>query len=143
MSRAIAAGDFAGLSRIQRHFTGGLWAAWAVNMLLCAALLAFFPMLLLKRGYGLPDVVEVAVISAVIMAIRTARTPLAVLLQAAGQFKELAGIGTLSGAVSVAATLALLLTLGPVASLGGIVLGELVILARVWRMARDWKAANG
>jgi O-antigen/teichoic acid export membrane protein len=143
MSRAIAAGDFTGLSRIQRHFTGGLWAAWAANMLLCAALLAFFPMLLLKRGYGLPDVIEVAVISAAIMAIRTARTPLAVLLQAAGQFKQLASIGTISGAVSVAATLVLLLTLGPVASLGGIVLGELVILARVWRMARDWRAANG
>ncbi|HEY0267137.1 MAG TPA: hypothetical protein VGC16_10320 [Rhizomicrobium sp.] len=142
MSRAIAAGDFAGLDRIHRHFAIGLWVAWLGNMLLCAALLAFFPLLVLKKGYALDDVITVALVSAVITAIRTARTPLAVLLQAAGQFKELASIGSLSGAISVAGTLALLLVFGPIASLGGIALGELVILVRVWRMARDWKAAN-
>ena len=43
MTRAIAAGDLAALSRIQRHFTWGLAAAWLANVLLCAALLAFFP----------------------------------------------------------------------------------------------------
>ena len=139
MSRAIAAGDMAALSRIQRHFTWGLIAAWLVNVLLCVALLAFFPLLVLKKGYALHDVILVAILSSVIMAIRAWRTPLAVLLQAAGQFKELAGIGTVSGALSVFATLALLLTLGPIASLGGILLGELVILARVIQMARDWK----
>jgi len=64
-------------------------------------------------------------------------------LQAAGQFKELAGIGTVSGALSVFATLTLLLTLGPIASLGGVLLGELVILFRVHRMARDWSHAHG
>ena len=105
-------------------------------------LLAFFPLLILKKGYGLHDVVVVAGLSAIIMALRTWRTPLAVLLQAAGQFKELAGIGTTSGAVSVAATLILLLTLGPIASLAGIILGELVILLYVHRMARAWWRAH-
>jgi hypothetical protein len=143
MSRAIAAGDMAALARIQRHFTWGLVAAWLVNVLLCAALLAFFPLLVLKKGYALNDVTLVAILSSVIMAIRAWRTPLAVLLQAAGQFRELAGIGTLSGALSVFATLALLLTLGPIASLGGILLGELVILGRVIQMERDWKQAHG
>jgi hypothetical protein len=143
MSRAIAAGDRAALSRIQRHFTWGLIAAWLINVLLCAVLLAFFPLLVLKRGYALNDVILVAILSSVIMAIRAWRTPLAVLLQAAGQFRELAGIGTISGALSVFATLALLLTLGPIASLGGILLGELVILARVIQMARGWKQAHG
>ena len=64
------------------------------------------------------------------------------LLQAAGEFKELAGIGTVSGVVSLVATLALLLTFGPIASLGGILLGELVILvarAAAWR-ANGWRA---
>jgi hypothetical protein len=79
----------------------------------------------------------------VIMAVRAWRTPPAVLLQAAGQFKELAGIGTISGAVSVAATLALLLTLGPIASLAGILMGELVILVRVRQMAQGWWRTNG
>jgi hypothetical protein len=105
--------------------------------------LAFFPLLVLKKGYALHDVILVAAISCVIMAIRAWRTPLAVLLQAAGQFKELASIGTVSGTISVVATLILLLAFGPIASLGGILLGELVIVAQVRRMARDWKTANG
>ncbi|MFO1247063.1 MAG: hypothetical protein U1E93_02320 [Alphaproteobacteria bacterium] len=142
MSRAIAAKDIAHLSRIRRQFTFGLSAAWAANMLLCAGLLLFFPALLLKKGYALHDVILVAVISALIMAIRALRTPFAVLLQAAGQFKELASIGTVSAVVSVALTLVLLVAFGPIPSLGGIVLGELVILLKVRSMARDWKLAN-
>ena len=143
MSRAIAAGDMAALARIRRHFTWGLITTWLVNVLLCIAVLAFFPLLVLKKGYGLHDVILVAILSSVVMAVRAWRTPPSVLLQAAGQFKELASIGTLSGALSVMATLALLLTLGPIASLGGILLGELVILARVIQMTRDWKRSHG
>jgi O-antigen/teichoic acid export membrane protein len=142
MSRAMAAADMTALARIQRHFSWGLVAALAVNVLACVALLAFFPLLVLKKGYGLNEVIVVASLSAIIMAVRTWRTPLAVLLQAAGQFKELAGIGTSSGAVSVGATLALLLTLGPIASLAGILLGELVILFYVHRMAKGWWSAH-
>ena len=143
MARAIAAKDIPAVARVQHHFSWGLGAAWTANLLACAALLAFFPSLVLKKGYALHDVTLVAVLSAVIMAVRAWRTPPAVLLQAAGQFKELAGIGTVSGAVSVAATLALLLTLGPIASLAGILMGELVILLRVRQMARGWWQANG
>ncbi len=143
MARAIAAGDMAKLERTRRHFTWGLIAAWAGTMALVVVILAFFPHLVLKKGYALHDVIIVATLSALVMAIRTWRTPLAVLLQAAGEFKALASIGTISGLVSVAAVLVLLLTVGPVASLGGIILGELVILMRVHRMARDWKAAHG
>ena len=142
MARAIAANNLSTLSRIQRHFTYGLAAAWAANMLLCAGLLVFFPMLLLKKGYALHDVEMVAMISAAIMAVRTLRTPLAVMLQAAGEFKALAGIGATSGICSVAATLALLLAFGPVVSLCGIVLGELVIVWRIYPLARDWKRAQ-
>jgi O-antigen/teichoic acid export membrane protein len=142
MARAIAANNLSTLSRIQRHFTYGLAAAWAANMLLCAGLLIFFPGLLLKKGYALHDVEMVAIISAAIMAVRTLRTPLAVMLQAAGEFKALAGIGATSGFFSVAATLILLLAFGPVASLGGIVLGELVIVLRIYPMARNWKRAQ-
>jgi len=143
MSRAIAAKDAAALSRILRHFTWGLLATWLINVLLCAAVLFFLPALILKKGYALHDVTLVAVLSSIIMAVRAWRTPLAVWLQAAGQFKELAGIGILSGALSVFATLALLLTAGPIASLGGILLGELAILARVTQMTRAWKHAHG
>src|SRR3569833_152519 len=143
MARAMAAHDPSTVARVQRHFNYGLLAAWGGNLVLCVTLLAFFPLLVLKKGYALDDVSLVAALSAVIMAVRAWRTPPAALLQAAGQFKELASIGTISGAVSVAATLALLLTLGPIASLAGILMGELVILVRVRQMAQGWWKANG
>jgi O-antigen/teichoic acid export membrane protein len=142
MARAMAVGDIPALSRIQRHFTFGLAAAWMANILLCVAVLAFFPALVVKKSYRLEDVILVAAICTFIMAIRALRTPLAVLLQAAGRFKELASIGAVSAAVSLAATLALLLMAGPIASMGGIVLGELAILARCYTGARDWKLAH-
>jgi hypothetical protein len=142
MARAIAARDWRGLARIRRDFSFGLGAAWLVNLLLCAGLLAWAPQLLLKKGYALDQVAEVAALSAAIMALRIWRTPLAVVLQAAGKFKALAGIGVLSGSVSVLATLALLLAFGPVASLGGILLGEMVILARCRDLERSWKQGH-
>ena len=142
MARAMAANDSAALSRIARHFTFGLGAAWVANILLCVALLAFFPALVVKKSYSMENVILVASICAFIMAIRALRTPLAVLLQAAGRFKELANIGAASAVVSLAATLALLLMAGPIASMGGIVLGELVIVARCYTGVRDWKALH-
>jgi hypothetical protein len=143
MARAMAGHDPRTVGRVQRNFNYGLLAAWGGNLILCAVLLAFFPLLVLKKGYALDDVILVAGLSAIIMVVRAWRTPPAVLLQAAGQFKELASIGTVSGAVSVAATLFLLLTFGPIASLAGILMGELVILFRVRQMARDWWKAHG
>jgi len=142
MARAMAAKDRTALSRIQRHFTFGLGAAWIANILLCVALLAFFPALVVKKSYSMENVIAVASICTVIMAIRALRTPLAVFLQAAGRFKELANIGAVSAGVSLAATLTLLLMAGPIASMGGIVLGELVILARCYTGVRDWKLAH-
>jgi O-antigen/teichoic acid export membrane protein len=142
MARAIAARDFAGLDRIRRHFTWGLSAAWIANLALCAIILTVFPALVLKKGYAIHDAALVAIISAAVMGIRVLRTPLAVQLQAAGEFKALAGIGSISSVISVIATLALLLAFGPIASLGGIFLGEMVILIRLRHMTRDWRAKH-
>jgi hypothetical protein len=143
MARAIRGADWSGLSRIQQRFLAGLSAAWVGNLALVAGLLIFIPALVLKKGYALDQVIIVAILSAVICGVRTLRVPPSVLLQAAGQFRELASIGTSSSVISVAATLALLLAFGPVFSLAGILLGELVILVRVMQMARAWKAAHG
>lgn len=142
MARAIAACDWPGADRVERNFQTGLWVAWGGNLLLVAALLAFAPALILKQTYPLNQVVLVAALSAAVMAVRCLRVPPAVLLQAAGRFKELAGIGTVSGVVSVVAALIALLLAGPIASLGGVLLGEVVMLLRVQRMARRWKAAH-
>jgi len=142
MARAIAAKDWSGLARISRHFTFGLAAAWLATLLAGAALLAWAPQLLLKKGYPLDQVALVAALSAAIMAVRVLRTPLSVLLQAAGEFKALAGIGLVSGVLSVSATLALLLAFGPIASLGGVLLGELAILLRCRALAGEWQRGH-
>lgn len=136
MARAIAARDGASLLRVERHFTIGLLAAWLANILLCAGLFLFLPKLVVKNG-SIPTVILVTAICALIMMIRALRTPKAVLLQAAGALKSLAGISLLSAAVSLIATLGLLLAFGPVASLAGIVLGEALILIGCRASARS------
>ena len=143
MTRAIAARDLGKLLRTKREFLFALLAAWTGTVLLAGGLLIWFPGLLLKKGYALPDVALVTLLTASIMMIRNFRTPPAVLLQAAGEFKALAGIGTTSAAVSVAATLVLLLAFGPVVSLLGIAAGELVILVSVQRLTKNWLARHG
>lgn len=142
MARAMEQGDRAALTRIRRHFTCGLGMAWLANILLCILLLAFFPGLVVRQDYGMENVIAVVSICALIVAMRSLRTPQATVLQAAGRFKELAYIGAASAIVSLLATMSLLLLAGPVASLGGIVLGELVILVLCFADARGWKLAE-
>jgi O-antigen/teichoic acid export membrane protein len=143
MTRAIAAGDLKKLRRTGREFFAALLAVWTGTLLLAGVLLTWFPQLLLKKGYGLHDVILVTLITAAIMMIRNFRTPPAVLLQAAGAFKALASIGTKSCIISLAATLGLLLAFGPIASLLGIMAGELMILFYVLHLSRNWVAQHG
>ena len=143
MTRQIAARDWRGLSRTNREFGAGLFAMLAATLMLDAGLLFWVPSLILKKGYSLHDVIIVAGISAAIMAVRCLRSPLAVLLQAVGAFKEMASIGMKSSVISIAATLALLLTMGPMMSLGGVLLGELVILYYCRKLVTTWEAARG
>ncbi len=142
MARAIGEKDGTALARTRRHFTFGLSAAWLANILLCIALLVFFPALVVKESYSMENVIVVVSICALIVAVRAIRTPLAVLLQAAGRFQELAGIGAASALVSLLATLSLLSVAGPALSMGGIVLGEIVILVLCHEAVRNWKRAN-
>ena len=143
MTRAIAARDLKKLLVTKREFFAALLAMWSVTILLAGGLLLWAPHLLLKKGYALDDVLAVTALTALIMMLRNFRTPPSVLLQAAGEFKALASIGTKSCLVSVGATLALLLAFGPIASLLGVAAGEMVILLSVRRMSRDWVAQHG
>ena len=80
-----------------------------------------------------------AMLCAAIMAVRSVRTPIGLMLQAAGEFKAMARLSAWSALVSIVSTLVLLLVLGPVASLGGILLGDLAILAGMRPLARKAK----
>lgn len=143
MTRAIAAKNRMRLARMLMEFRFVLVAMWLATVGLAAAILTWAPHLLLRKGYALHDVVLVTMITGAIMLVRSFRTPPATFMQAAGEFKALAGIGTYTSVISITLTLVFLLTLGPIASLCGILTGELVILFRLNRMTADWKARHG
>jgi O-antigen/teichoic acid export membrane protein len=143
MARHLAAGDPAGALRSVKEFRTATGAIWLLTVLLAGALLMWFPQLILKKGYDESQIVIVVAISAAIVAVRTLRMPESVFLQAAGEFRALAGASMWSSLTSIAATLGLLLLAGPVFSLIGILAGDLVMTARIFGLTRDWKLRHG
>jgi O-antigen/teichoic acid export membrane protein len=142
MARAIAAGDTARALRIVKQFRTAVGAMWVVTVLAAGAILIWFPHLVLKKGYGEDQALIVTALSAAIMAVRAVRTPEAVLMQAAREFKPLARTSLWSSVVSLIATLALLLLMGPIASLGGILAGEGLMTANIVGLSRRWRRAH-
>jgi O-antigen/teichoic acid export membrane protein len=143
MARRLAAGDPAGALRSVKEFRTATGAIWLLTVLLAGALLMWFPQLILKKGYDETQIVVVVAIFAAIVAVRTLRMPESVFLQAAGEFRALAGASLWSSLTSIAATLGLLLLAGPVFSLIGILAGDLVMTARIFGLTRDWKLRHG
>jgi len=143
MARRLAAGDPAGALRSVKEFRTATGAIWLLTVLLAGALLMWFPQLILKKGYDETQIVVVVAISAAIVAVRTLRMPESVFLQAAGEFRALAGASMWSSLTSIAATLGLLLLAGPVFSLIGILAGDLVMTARIFGLTREWKLRHG
>ncbi len=143
MTRALAAGKERHLPRMMRDFRFALMGVWLATVSLAAAILTFAPELLLRKGYALSDILLVTLITAAIMLVRCVRTPLATALQAAGQFKALAGIGLYTSPISILLTLGFLLALGPIASLLGILTGEIVIVLMLYRLMRARKVRHG
>jgi len=143
MVRTLMNGDRAGTERCVREFRFAAAAIWAVTLALSAAALAWFPHAILKADYGLHDILLVVALWAAIMAVRAWRTPEAVLLQAAREFRALASASVTSSVVALTATAALLLLWGPVASLIGILIGDLVLTERVFALTRRWKRDRG
>ncbi|HEY4275956.1 MAG TPA: hypothetical protein VGM68_10755 [Rhizomicrobium sp.] len=143
MTRALAVGKRNTLPHMMRDFRFALIGVWLVTVGLAAAILAFAPELLLRKGYALSDIILVTLITAAIMLVRCLRAPPATFLQAAGQFKALAGIGLYTSPISILLTLVFLLTLGPIASLLGILTGEIVIVLMLNRLMRTWKMRHG
>jgi O-antigen/teichoic acid export membrane protein len=142
MTRRMKAGDMTALNRVTGEFRLALLAVWLGTVALATGLLLWVPELLLKDHYAARDVINVTAITAAIMLARNFRAPLATLLQAAGEFKALAHISSITSVISILATLILLLTLGPIASLGGILLGELVTWYRCHGLVAEWRARH-
>jgi O-antigen/teichoic acid export membrane protein len=143
MARAIVAGDMARAFRCVKEFRTAAGAVWLLTLLLSGALLLWFPHLILKQGYDETQAIIVVAIWGAIQAVRTLRTPEAVLLQAAREYRPLAKVGMWSSIASLSATLVLLLVAGPIASLGGVLIGELLMTTRIFSLSRKWKLAHG
>ena len=143
MARAIVAGDRERAFRSVKEFRTAAGAVWLLTLLLAGALLLWFPHLILKQGYDETQAIVVVAIWGAIQAVRTLRTPEAVLLQAAREYRPLAKVGMWSSIASLAATLVLLLTVGPVASLGGVLIGEVLMTASIFSLSRKWRMAHG
>jgi O-antigen/teichoic acid export membrane protein len=142
MSRNLRAGNPAEALQIVKEFRTATGAIWFATILLAMALLTWFPRLLLKHDYAMSDVVTVVSIAAATVGLRALRAADAVLLQAAGQFRALAGAGMLSSAVSLAATLVVLQLAGPVWASLGVLVGEIVATRQIFVMVRKWKRAH-
>lgn len=139
MALKIGAGDIKGAFRDVKEFRTAAAAIWLATLLLASALLIWFPHLLLKKGYDETQVMAVIAVWGAILAVRMLRTPESVFLQAAGEFKTLAGASLWASLVSVVMTLGLLVAAGPIAALGGILAGDLVMTANIFALTRRWK----
>ena len=143
MAKKIGMNDITGAFRTMTEFRYAAIAVWLGTLALAAAILFWFPELLLKKGYDETQVLMVVVLWGVILAVRTLRTPESVLLQAAGEFRALAGVSLWSSLTAVTLTLVLLLAFGPIAALGGILAGDLVMTVRIHALTARWKVRHG
>jgi O-antigen/teichoic acid export membrane protein len=142
MARAMGAGKFAQAKRAVFNFRIASFTVLAGTSILAAVIMIWFPNLILKRGYDEMSIVAVIGIWVVVMAVRSLRTPESVLLQAAGEFKPLAGASVRSSFVSLAVTSILLLAFGPIVSLFGVLIGDLVMSERIFALGRKWRAQH-
>jgi hypothetical protein len=143
MAKKLAAGDSAGAFRSVKEFRTASGAVWLLTILLAGAVLMWFPQLILKKGYDESQIALVLAIYAGIVAVRTLRGPESVFLQAAGEFKALAGASLWSSATSILVTFVLLVLVGPVFSLLGILAGDAVMTGRIFALTRRWRLAHG
>jgi len=142
MAAKIGNGDAASAFRTVKEFRTAAVAIWIATIFLAAALLMWFPHVILRKGYDETQALYVLAFWVVILGVRTLRTPEAVFLQAAGEFRALARVSMWSSVTSLAVTLALLLIAGPIVSLAGLIAGDVVMTGNIFALTRQWKHAH-
>jgi hypothetical protein len=142
MVHRLVKGDIKGALRIVVEFRYAAAAMWLGTAALSAAILFWFPKLIIKEGFDPRSVIVVTAIWSLIAAARAVRAPENAFLIAAGEFHPLARAGLWGSAVSLVGTLALLLVFGPVESLLGILAGEVAMTIRIMALMRQWKRAH-
>jgi O-antigen/teichoic acid export membrane protein len=142
IARYLATGDVAGALRTMNEFRLAAAATWLGTVALSAAILIWFPKLVIRSGFDAHSVVLVVSIWTAIAAVRAIRAPENAFLIAAGEFHPLARAGMVGSAVSLIGTLLLLLLFGPVVSLLGILAGEAAMTVRILIMMAAWRRVH-
>jgi hypothetical protein len=138
----LAAGDMTGAMRTIREFRVVTFAVWLGTVLLSAAILVWFPFLVIRDGFHAQSVIIGVVIWTLIVGARAVRAPEQAFLTAAGEFHPLARAGLTGSVVSLLGTALLLLLFGPVASLCGILAGEVMMTIRIMALMSAWRRAH-
>lgn len=139
LARLLAAGERLKALRSLKEFGVVVAALWLANQVLTLAVLLLVPGLVMKKGYDPQALLAVIGIWALITAVRGARAPDCLLLQALREFRALANASVASSVVALAATLTLLLAWGPVPSLFGILAGDIALWLVARAAVRSWK----
>jgi hypothetical protein len=138
----LAAGDVPGALRTIREFRAVTFAIWLGTVLLSAAIVVWFPFLVIRDGFHAQSVIIGVAIWTMIVGARAVRAPEQAFLTAAGEFHPLARAGLAGSVVSLAGRALLLVLSGPVASLCGILGGELTMTFRIMALMGAWRRAH-
>lgn len=140
MALEIKNGEHERLRSAIRSFRSLLALTWIASVVVVLVVVSTKPQWIFG-SYDFSVMVHATAITLVIALTRNIVRPESALLQAAGEFKQLANASLVSGFVSLVAAAGLLMLFGPIASLYGVLLGDLlaatltVIYARQFRLA--------
>jgi O-antigen/teichoic acid export membrane protein len=140
LARLIGDNDRAAIPRSLLVFRLALCGIWIGSVLVGLALFLFAPRLLFPPAYDLQFLVTASLLWAVVAALRLLQTPESALLQAAGEFKDLAMASVWASIGSVLGVLALVLFAGTLWSIAGLIAGAAIYLLWTYRYARRWSA---
>jgi O-antigen/teichoic acid export membrane protein len=142
LAQLIGDGDHAAIPRSLLVFRLALGAIWTGSVLVGLGLFLFAPRLLFPPAYDLQFLGTASLLWAVVAALRLLQTPESALLQAAGEFKDLAMASVWASIGSVLAVLALVLFAGTLWSIAGLIAGSAIYLLWTYRYARRWSAQH-
>ncbi|MET3973074.1 O-antigen/teichoic acid export membrane protein [Bradyrhizobium japonicum] len=138
MARLISGGQFSAVRQSLMLFRAALAAIWIATVLISVVIFLWLPRLLFPPTYDLDYVAAATVLWTVFAALRLLQTPESALLQAAGEFKDLAMASVYSSIGSVGAVWMLVMFAGALWSIAGLCLGAIIYLGATLYFARKW-----
>jgi hypothetical protein len=139
MARFLGTGAMREVDRSIMLFRIVLLLVWAVTVIFSGAIVLFRPDLVFPASYDLTTVRLAATLWAAVSLVIVIQVPNNVLLQAGGNFRELAQASVWASVVSVPAVLLVIATAQPVWTIAAILPGWFVSTIVVHRAARDFR----